>query len=207
MKKYIGIALAVLMVVGFSGVVAAEQLTANHTFNFDVTVERYIEVGTQTDFTLSPISPPGGGTLPGISDVFNQVEVAYANGPFRVDLAGNNGDNDGLPILAREEVGPNANGWDRLLTRLEFHYIVNGVWNGATFGDHVNWLNVWASGQSGRDYVVMGETPHDGEVNLTLKLGANLPHQSPEWGSDNTWDESADAGPYTCWVQATYTAL
>ena len=210
MKKCMGIALAVLLVVGFSGVVTAEQLTDSHTFNFDVEVERYIDVGTQLDFTLPPISPPGGGDFPPpISYSLTQYEVAYANCPFRIDYAGDNDVPDGLPILARLELGAASSGYDRLQTRLEFHTIVNGAWNGAVFGagwagDGTGTPNIWAWG---RDYVVMNETPHDGEVGLALKCGVGLPHVTPEFGVDNIWSESADAGQYRCWVVATYSAL
>jgi len=208
MRKILVLVLAVMLVCFMSGAVMA--VGPSQTFTFNATVDPYIAVnpGAILAINIPAISPPQNGSMPGILTQVTQNEVAYANCPFRVDYAGNNAAGDNLPILARLETGPHSGGYDRLQTRLEFHSVINGDWNGAVFGagptgDGTGVPNTWAWG---RNYAV-NAVPHDGEVGLVLKCGASLPHASPEFGVNNTWDQSADAGPYTCYVVATYTAL
>lgn len=201
--------LSVFLLFGASMAMAAPP--PSQQFDFSTTVDPYIAVNPNAILTVAipAITPPQDGSMPGVTKEVSQNEVAYANCPFRVDYDGNNAAGDNLPILARAEVGSHAGGhYDRLLTRLEFHSVVNGAWNSACFGignsGHPDIPNGWFDG---RDYAVMNEAPHDGEIGLVLKCGASLPHASPEFGVDNTWDQSADAGPYTCNVVATYSVL
>jgi len=205
MKKLLVFVLAALLLIAFSGIAMA-VVSDTHDFTFQCEVQKYIEVnsGAVKSCSIPAISPYQDGSGPIISYSLTQREVAYANCPFRVDYNGRNDAGDNLPILARLEVGSHSGGFDRLWTRLEFHTIVNGVWNGAVFGNHSIVPQQWAWN---RNYVIMNEAPHDGEVGLCLKLGASLPHETPQFNTDNTWQESADAGTYQCYVQATYTAL
>jgi len=184
------------------------------TFNFECTVEPYIEVNSTYNVVDKPmITIPGFGDgvlSTGWSNKTSYYDAIYANCRFAFTLEGNNGVPDGQPILAREETHLDKGGlgtWDRLQTYLIFKYTINPGENhhvmftsdaeGAATG---NWS---PSGGS----MSFKSAPHSGEVALDVFLSAALPHKSPDFGNPNTWNQSADAGVYTCTVIATYTAL
>ncbi len=213
MKKGLVIVLAGLMVLGLSGLAMAQGLSDSQTFNFSCTVEKYIEVNPDYKVVDKPmITIPGFGDgvlSTGWSNKTSYYDTIYANCPFTFTLEGDNDAGDGLPILAREELraGSGLNRWDRLQTLLVFKYTINmGEYHHVMFTSDAegagtgNWSP--AGGSMG-----FKSAPHDGEVALDVFLGAALPHKSPDFGTDNTWNQSADAGVYTCHVTVTYTAL
>ena len=210
MKKGLVIVLAGLLVLGLSGLAMAQGLSDSQTFNFSCTVEKYIEVNPAYETITTSITIPGHGLggPPGHSHMFpNYKDAVYANCPFTISCVGNNAANDGRPILARQEV--NGNGYDRLQTRITIRSWINTFAPGYEY--HETEFTSPAEGVvSGRFYppvITFTNAPHDGEVNIKVELNASLPHKSPDFGSDNTWDQSADAGEYSAWVDVTYTAL
>ncbi len=217
MKKFLIGLLVAGLALGLSGMAMAEQLSDTQTFNFSCTVEKYIEVNPAhktRNITTPSISPEDIYNPKSNYSFFkNSYNELYANCPFTISLAGDNGASDGLPILARNEVGPNRYGWDRLDTKLAFSYIINyppsGGWKRITFGDNGYYGGGVKNGWSNNPYTFT-EAPHDGEVGLELVSQATFLDAVPDWTKNNIWSESADAScstAYTAWVVATYMAL
>ena len=211
MKKGLVIVLAVLMVIGLT--TAAMAMSDSQVFKFKCKVQKYIEVNPAYKVVHKPmITIPGFGDgvlSTGWSNKTSYYDTIYANCRFTFTLEGDNDAGDGLPILAREELraGSGLGRWDRLQTLLVFKYTINpGEWHYVKFTSD-------AEGIAGGDWSPAGgsmgfkSAPHDGEVALEVFLGAALPHKSPDFEVDNTWNQSADAGLYKCKVIATYTAL
>ena len=134
-----------------------------------------------------------------------QGALAYSNCPTVVTVTGDNGAGDGIPRLARLEVGPNADGWDRLPTI----YAINAVANGVNYP-----LTDWFDGSSQVPFVgTIAETPHNGYVGFILNVGANTT-TTPDPGiaikdtyidPNNTNGDSADAGDYSATLVFTLT--
>jgi len=208
-KKFLVLLVAVgLVTVGMS---FGQQ---TQTFNLSATVQEYIEVNPAYKVVDKPmITIPGFGIgvlSTGWSNQTSYYDAIYANCRFSFTLKGDNDAGDGQPILAREETHLNVGGlgtWDRLQTLLVFNYLTNpgerhhviftSNAEGAVAGD-------W-SPRSGS--VSFKSAPHNGEVALEVFLGAALPHLSPDFDNPNTWNQSADAGLYTCYVTATYAII
>ena len=213
MKKSILVLTGLFVAMLFAVNTQAQQ---TQTFNLSATVEKYVEVNPayeQMDFSRT-INPGDAGSAD--LEWFNQVgvwkDVVYANCRMQVTMQGDNPAGDGLPILAREEV--NGNGFDRLQTNVDIRPQINGHWydqrpgyerakfiftsdaEGAATG---NWLYY--------NSYSFSNVPHDGEVRMSASFDAALPHESPDFGTDNTWNQSADAGEYTATLTATYSAL
>lgn len=215
MRKALTIGLVVALVAVFAGMAMAQPFS--QTFTFTTEVEKYIEVGgDQTLAIPNPVIPGGGVAVPIAPPAAHILygggnEIAYANCPFKVLLEGGNDVDDHLPILARLEVGgvyihtpPPTPRYDRLITSIGWQPMYDSGWDGAI--SFVSDPDGAATGTWTHNPLSL-PVPHDGEVGVILYLGAALPHNTPEFGVDNTWNESADAGEYKCYVKATYTAL
>lgn len=206
MKKYIGIALAVLMVLGL----ATMAMSDSQVFKFKCTVQKYIEVNPAFATVSRSMTLPGHGpgNVPVRSVFGGTYDGAYANCPFSVSLAGHNAVDDNLPILARLEV--NGNGYDRLQTIIQIRYYINLPSGPGWEGYDMDFLSDPEGANTGtwnNQSVSFTNTPHDGEIYIECQFGSSLPHLTPEFGVNNTWNQSADHGMYKCKVIATLTAL
>ena len=205
-------AMIVAMVAMVSSVQAQTQ-----TFDLSATVQEYIEVNP--DFAVMSASrtvDPAEGASAADLESFNYVgkyqDVVYANCPMNISVEGDNPASDGEPILAREEV--NGNGFDRLQTNVDIRPEINGSYNNQGAGwDRAKFIFTSGSDGAATGNWLYGKTatfsnaPHNGEVSLGLYFDAALPHVSPDFGTDNTWKQSADAGEYTAEVVMTYSTL
>jgi len=216
MKKFLVIGLAVLMVVGLSAIAMAQppKTTDTQTFNFSATVQKHIEVNP----TCTPLSKSrtifgtGTGTPTGYPQWAGRWDDAvYANCPFTISYTGSGG-GVAYPILSRQEI-PRSDRYDRLQTRIHIKNRINGVYGAHDTDferhdmDFMSGANGAATGAWAGQTLTFNNAPHDGEVQVELFFDATLPHKSPDFGPDNPWNESADAGVYTCTLTATYTAL
>lgn len=198
MKKYIGIALAVLMVLGLSGMVMAGNTTR---FNFTAVVDPYIDVlvdvqnmatspyhlrGPNFEGMVATYTGLSGGSWPGgIGD------FAYANCPFQLTISGDNPAGDGKPIYAREEVdGTNTglNRFDRLDTN----------WQIRIHTDYHSQLTiVFADANTVPWSYTANEAPHNGWVGIDFMCYG---HQAdgPDANIDcsQAYSLSPDAGNY-----------
>ena len=214
MKKsifVIAIMIAMLFVVQKSNAQTA-------TFNFQATVEKYIAVSaTQVDVNLAGswnqtrLNPGTAGSqnLVGFPQWKTLLtDNVYANCPFSVTYAGADGN---FPILSRTEI--NGNGDDRLQTSIVIRNEINGSWGAYQAGHEIHDMSFVsdAEGANTGTYtnqsIQFTETPHNGEVRTEIFMSAALPHLSPDFGNANSWNQSADAGLYTCKVIATYAAI
>jgi len=139
--------------------------------------------------------------------VSNEWDLAYANCPFQVTISGNNDNNDGIPRFARLEEGPNSNGYDTLPTIYNIRFLTNGSW-----WDFTDWFDGSSQFPITKDCL---EAPHNGQVRMKMTIGANST-TTPDPGCPTrkiaidpsfTWDQSADAGTYSCTLIVTFTAL
>ncbi len=203
-KRFLVLLMAIgLVTVGMS---FAQGVSDSQTFTLTTTVQKYIECRAGMPLTVVDPTIPGGGVAvhngsnPAITFYTNAGnELAYANCPFTVQLSGNNDAGDNLPILARQEVGETR--FDRLITSIGLQ-VPNTSVNISFYSDPDGAVSgTWAGNPSSCP------VPHDGEVGAFIYLGAALPHLSPEFGIDNTWNESADAGTYTCTLTFTYAII
>lgn len=206
MKKYIGIALAVMLVVAFSGMAFGQN---KQEFRFRVNVQKYIEVNPNSPVIMFMAIPGhGSANVPGLSVHKGDYDALYANHPFTVSFVGDNPANDDLPILAMKEPGASTR-YDRLQTIIRIRYFINlpqttePDWEGYSMkflsDPEGATSNTW-TGQN----LTFNNYAHDGEVYMDVGLGAALPHKSPDFGNPNTWKQSADAGQYRCMVTATF---
>jgi|SRR6056297_126982 len=220
MKKSILVLTGLFVAMLFA--VNSVQAQNTQTFNLSATVEKYIEVNPSYT-NLGPgdyhqaisLTPGEGDHVPdGVHPLMNRWQDAvYANCPFNISYAGSNDAQDGLPILAREEVS--GNGFDRLQTQIQTRVRINGTQatQGTMPGYERHDMNFTSDADGAASGTWSGKTvdfvnaPHDGEVEFTLTMNAFLPHKSPDFGNDNTWNESADAGEYTATLVATYSTL
>ena len=214
MKKSILVLTGLFVAMLFA--VNSVQAQNTQTFNLSATVEEYVEVNPSFEVmsasrTINP-GDAGSADLESFNYVGKYQDVVYANCPMEISVEGDNPANDGEPILARDEV--NGNGFDRLQTNVDIRPEINGTYNnqgpgwqrakfiftsdpeGAATGN-------WLYGKT----ATFSNAPHDGEVSLGLYFDAALPHESPDFGTDNTWNQSADAGDYSANVVVTYSAL
>jgi len=208
-KKLLGLCLALFLFIGMS---FAQQ---TQTFNLKTTVQQYVEVNPAYVIVTPGTKTISGNDLvavPGFPDYgWGRTDVAYANCPFSVSYAGSGG-GVAFPILSKSEV-PIGNGYDRLQTRILIKNRINGVW-GAHETDFERHDMNFLSDPDGADIgtwtnqtVTFANAPHDGEIHVDLFFKGTLPHVSPDFGTNNTWNQSADAGLYECQLIATYTAL
>ena len=212
--------LTILFVALFAVVMVSKAQTTVQSYHLSATVQPYIEVNPSfVSVQVDPVGNwnheivdpaiAGSENLPSWPDwKLRLVDNVYANCPFTITYAGGSG-ND--PVLSRDEI--NGNGKDRLQTYLIVRNEINGVY-GAYQPGHQRIDAKFVSGAEGvatgawtNQTVNFTETPHDGEVQTEVFLSAALPHLSPDWGADNSWNQSADAGVYTAVVTATYAVL
>lgn len=219
MRKGLVIALAVLMVVGLT--TAVMGMSDFQQLQFKVTVQKYIEVNPGVTPMVFSRTIPGQGT--GVPTGYPQwaahwIDPIYVNCPFTISYNGYNPAVDNLPILARLEI-PIGNGYDRLQTRIHIKNNINGTKQNPgndyerhdmDFRSHADGAptGTWStSGFCTGQTLTFAYTPHDGEVDVELFFDGTLPHQTPEFGVDNPWNQSADAGMYKCRLRVTYMAL
>ncbi len=187
------------------------QAQETQTITFNATVEPYIEINPDylnMEFSTS-INPGDAGSAVmdhGFDQASTYNDAVYANCPMQISVEGDNPAGDGEPILARQEV--DGNGYDRLQTKIQLRHLLNGG-NPVTGGKYFFTSDPdgaatgnWKWGKT-HDFL----TPHDGEVDLMVYFRARLPHASPDFGTDNTWNQSADAGDYTADLVVTYSVL
>jgi len=223
MKKSI-LVLTGLFVAMLFAVNSVQAQSNTQTFNLSADVEKYIEVNPdftdldKSDFNFrTPVLNPGDEESAELQKpiprwVATLEDAVYANCPFQISYNGYNQVGDGEAILARQEV--NGNGPDRLQTDIFISTHINGGHGGGP-GAEVGQTQFTSDPEGAAtgtwtregETVSMDNTPHDGEVKIGVWFGAALPHESPDFGADNTWDQSADAGEYTATLVATYSTL
>ncbi|MFA5095475.1 MAG: hypothetical protein WC447_02340 [Candidatus Paceibacterota bacterium] len=133
--------------------------------------------------------------------------IAYANCPFSVTVAGDNPAGQGKPRFARQEVGPHSNGYDVIPTLYSIYFTTNGVSN--------LFYGTWLQGAHQFPYTKQyAEAPHNGQVKMDLNIWANatiaseaVPVRQTLINPAYTWDKSADAGNYTCNMTVTLGAF
>ena len=211
MKKYIGIALAVLMVLSFTGMAAA---TTTDTLELTIKIKvlpwvmaRPCLSGRNT-LWLSPM-PQGIGVLP--AETFGPIEDFYANLPVTVTISGDNPADDGFPQFAREELNTDGTGkerFDRLSTHIVITTHVNAFQPDPNYDSFVTEFhapNIRPSGKkTWTDNVFTLPTPHDGEVWEEFSIYAD--RNGPKWEIDNDYARSADAGVYELTLTKTLVA-
>jgi hypothetical protein len=176
------------------------------TFNLSMTVDKYIEV------MASPVSFDFGTTVH--SDGAEQLcssntgvwNLAYANCPFKVTISGTNAAGDAFPRFARAEVGAHASGFDVLPTFYDIKF--------ATNGQEVNfWNQQWMPAASFPYTATFSETPHNGQVKMSLAAKVNtddeggIAQKKSKIDPTYTARSSADAGVYTAKMIVTLAAI
>jgi hypothetical protein len=221
MKKLLFILAIMFATVSY---VNAQPGATSQTFQLTATVAKYLAVNPA--YLSNDVNPIGAWNQTIVDPAVNGSNVlpgwpawkvqykdnVYANCPFTVTYTGTGGGAP-LPILSREEV--NGNGFDRLQTLIIVRNEINGEWPAAMglLGHESHDMKFVSDAEGAATGTFTGnsqsflETPHDGEVNTTVWMSAALPHATPEFGVDNTWNQSADAGVYTCQVRAVYAVL
>jgi len=202
-----------VLVVAIALVTVGMGFGQNQTkFNFSVVVDPYIEVLVPVqDMAVSPYHVKGpafagmvatytglsGGSWPGgIGD------LAYVNCPFSVTIEGDNPAGDGKPIYAREEVdgtGAGLNRYDRLNTQ----------WQIRLHTDYRPQLDiVFAKAETAPWTYTANEAPHNGWVGIDFMCyGHRVDGPAAKIDRNQAYDQSPDAGVYTCFLVITLTAL
>jgi len=220
MKKFLIGLLVGGLILGISGMAFGQSSDAT-TFNLSMTVDKYIESipTVNWDFGTTVHNGWGGGNpkeglntaLPEGSG-WGQWDLAYANCGFSVTVSGSNPAGQNVPRFARAEVGTHANGFDILSTGYQIGILTNGVWD-----NHLG-LNSGIRAGSFPKTVNLTETPHNGQVAMKMAAKINAIGQGSEENHGYpirqtlidptfTWDQSADAGVYTCTMLVTLNAL
>jgi hypothetical protein len=177
--------------------------TQSTTFNLSLYLNEYIET------MPGPVAVDLGHTwqrntaeVYGMSQL-NPWDFAYANCPFRATFTGDNPAGEGKPRFARQETGAHANGYDTLSTRFFFGFLIDGIRNSGAM-DAKGFPFSW-------DYA---ESPHNGQVRMDWLVYVNwedlqdsVPVRHTRIDPSFTWQQSADAGLYTCSVIVTLGAL
>lgn len=195
----------------------------SQTYDFSATVLKFIAINPgNANFAVDPVgnwnhevvdpATPNAEVLPGWPDWKAKLaDNAYSNCPFTITFTGTGGGVN-LPILSRQE--QNGNGYDRLQTYIVIRNEINGVWGAYGAGHERHDMKFMSDpeGAATGNYVTgqtvtFNETPHNGEIQTEFFMSAALPHKTPDFGSPNTWNQSADAGLYTCQIVATYAAI
>lgn len=188
------------------------QETAEATFNLSMTVDKYIEATPGPLYwNVGTTDHNNGRNVEEIYGNFDEWNLAYSNCPFRVDIEGNNPAGQGKPRFARLETGAKANGYDILPTLYKIYVHTN---------DEAKYLSGAGTmvQQAGEFpiYGVFDEAPHNGQVKMDMRVFINTALATdPGAGGTKktvidpnyTWDQSADAGEYTCQMTVTLTAL
>ncbi len=184
------------------------QTSGSATFNLKMTVDKYIEMLPQPpELFLGTTSHVGNAEF--LDGSFRGWDLAYANCPFSLTLAGQNPAGQGVPRFARAEVGPHAGGFDVLNTFYQIHFITNGQEVNTNLPDQ------WGTGASQFPLTKeFTEAPHNGQVYMSLIPYINSDGHQDNWPQRKTLinpaftnEQSADAGDYTCTMIVTLTAL
>lgn len=212
-----------VLVVMVAVLVSASAQNLSQKFNLQAKVSQYITVNPGN--LVNEVNPVGAWnqTIVDPGDVDAHVlpgwpswkveykDNVYANCPFTITYTGTSVGSSTFPILSRQEV--NGNGFDRLQTYIVVRNEINGEWNNYLPGHESHDMKFISDAEGADNGTMTGstlnfvETPHDGEVATTIWMSAALPHVTPEFGVDNTWNQSADAGLYTCEVNAVYAVM
>lgn len=205
MKKVLSFLFALTLIAGMS---FAQGASDNVQLNLSLNLMPYIEtmpgpvswdLGNTTHYVAYDVENIYGKT--------NSWDLAYANCPFKITITGDNPAGEGKPRFARLETGPHANGYDTIPTLYAIHFTTNGV-SDLFFG---KWLQGAHQFPHSKDYT---ESPHNGQVKMDMRVYANAPIASESVPMRKTlinpaftWQQSADAGIYTCQMTVTLTAI
>lgn len=209
----------------FAGIVLADN-EASWTFAIKVQVQPWIQKNPCNPDLMKMADLEQN--LASTSTTFGWYESFYANVPFVKSFAGTNPAGDAFPIFARQERAKDGTGlvgrYDRLSTHITFETVVNGLQgtedpanredlsvvfdaptqNSAAAAAGTGW---WQGGYASPPPYPLATasltfgTPHDGEV--YEKFFCTADRKMPEYGTDNVWYESADAGIYELTVVET----
>lgn len=210
-KKFFVFFAAILLVASMSF-----AQTTTRTFDLQITVLPYVELNPSYPalFDYGTIVPPdlGGATILNGDERSSGVpvwtEFAYSNTNCTITFSGNNQAGDGVPCFARQEVGNSR--YDRLNTKLHFQLVtwdpsfpVTPVYNNT----HI--FNAFTSTIPGTWWnpVATIPVPHNGEIYMNARAGVALPAVTPDYGTGNDWDDSADAGLYQAQVTITIAVI
>jgi hypothetical protein len=206
MKKFALIFAFMIVAVAFT----QAQTTASASFNLSMTVDKYIETTPSPlnwDFGTTSHQVAYGGPIESLYGAMGQWNLAYANCPFSVTVAGNNGANQGVPRFARQEVGAHGGAWDILPTLYAINFTTNGV-RDLFYG---TWLQGAHQFPYTKNYT---EAPHNGQVKMDMVSYINstiaseaVPVRKTLIDPTFTNIQSADAGVYECTMVVTLTAL
>jgi hypothetical protein len=199
MKKH---AVLLAVVLGVAGL-ALGQASQSTTFNLSLYLNEYIEtMPGPVDVNLGHTWQRNTAEVYGMSQL-SPWDFAYANCPFRATFTGDNPAGEGKPRFARLETGTHANGYDTLSTRLFFGFLIDGVRNSGAM-DAKGFPFSW-------DYP---EAPHNGQVRMDWLVYVNwedlqdtVPVRHTRIDPAFDWQDSADAGLYTCTIVVTLGAL
>jgi len=207
MKKVLSVLFALTLIAGLS---LAQGASDNVQLNLSLNLKPYIEtMPGPVDVNLgSTVHQTYYGNEEWYYNFSPQVwNLAYANCPFSVNIAGDNPAGEGKPRFARLETGPHATGYDTIPTLYAIHFTTNGV-SDLFFG---TWLQGAHQFPYTKNYT---EAPHNGQVKMNLDIWANatiaseaVPVRQTLINPGFTWQQSADAGIYTCFMVVTLTAL
>jgi len=206
MKKLLVLSLALFLFIG----VLFAQNTDNVNFDLSMTVDEYIEAmpgPVEFDFGTTSHSTSWGPSREQLYGATGEWDLAYVNCPFSVTISGDNAAGQGVPRFARQEVGPNAGGYDILATIYQIHFTTNAIQD--------LFYGTWLQGAHQFPYTKSYcETPHNGQVKMDMKAYVNssiaseaVPVRATLIDPNFTNEQSADAGEYECTMLVTLTAL
>lgn len=206
MKKvmsFMAIAIAMVCLVQ-----TAQAQTAN--FNLQMTVTPYIET-MQSPVTFNFGSTNHDGMYAKSQSLYGNTgewNLAYANCPFSVTIAGNNDANQGVPRFAKLQTGTHANAvYDVLPTLYAINFTTNGV-RDLFYGS-------WLQGANNFPYTKSyAEAPHNGQIKMDMVAYVNsaiasedVPVLQTLINSAFSDGQSADAGLYECTMVVTLAAI
>jgi len=209
MKKEITIVFLVLMIFTFSNIVVANENESDSVnINMSLYLDEYIETMGDVNWYLGETSHHDHHNAEIIYGEEKNWNIAYANCPFSVTIAGNNPKGDNFPRFVREEVDENGSGigrWDSLETLLNPKIIINN--------EKISPLGFY--GKNASEFPIsydFKEAPHNGQVKLSIKARVNLttgalPRRKTEIDPRYIWKDSADAGTYKAKLKVTLCAL
>lgn len=206
MRKIFVLFAAILLVAGMS----FGQTPKSTTFNLSLYLNEYIEtMPGPVDVNLGSTTHQ---TYYGNEEWYYNFspktwDLAYANCPFKITITGDNPAGQGKPRFARLEVGPHSNGYDTIPTLYAIYFTTNGVAD--------LFYGTWLQGAHQFPYSKQyAEAAHNGQVKMNLNIWANatiaseaIPVRQTLINPAFIWDQSADAGVYTCSMTVTLGAF
>lgn len=211
-KKLLVLFAALVLVAGMS----FGQNTDSVNFELSMTVDEYIET------IQNPVSFDFGTTIhtgnreelnTALTGPTGEWNFAYANCGFTLTVSGDNPASQGVPRFARAEVGPTASGFDILSTAYQI-----GIWTNGNCNNELGWNYGIRAREFPRTATTgLDEAPHNGQVLFKMNAKVNNPDGPTEApgipiretliNQAFTWDQSADAGIYTCTMLVTLMAV